>query len=57
MRKKTLVTGLLVSLILGIGGYMASGNAQSDIQTLYPRSPETIVGDPMPYYDGNSFKM
>lgn len=57
LRKKTLVTGLLVSLILGIGGYMVSGNAQSDIQALYPRSPETFVGDPMPYYDGNSFKM
>lgn len=57
MRKKTLVTGILVSLILGIGGYMVSGNAQADIQALYPRSPESFVGDPMPYYDGNRFKM
>lgn len=57
MRKKRLVIGIVVSLIIGVGGYMISGNAQADIQALYPRSPESFVGDPMPYYDGNSFKM
>lgn len=44
-------------MILGFGGYVVLGNKQPEIQALYPRSPESFVGDPMPYYDGKSFKI
>lgn len=57
LRKKTIVIGLLFTLILGIGGYNIFRNAEADIKTLYPKSPESFVGDPMPYYNGKKFMM
>lgn len=38
-----------------IGGAWLMKPKQTSIQALYPRRPETFVGDPMPYYNGKDF--
>lgn len=57
MRKGKFIIGLLSLLIVSIGGYVIYGNTEADIQAIYPRSPESFVGDPMPYYNDDEFRM
>ncbi len=51
--KKYLLLLLIVPLLLG--GMQLMKSEKSTITALYPRSPESFVGDPMPYYNGKDF--
>ena len=58
MKKKIWLSALLGVLVLtaaGIGGKYYMANKNETLKALYPRSPETFVGDPMPYFDGKNF--
>lgn len=54
MKKKRYLLYLLsISLLLGVTWKMKI--KKEVIASLYPRVPETFVGDPMPYYNGKDF--
>lgn len=53
MRKRLLVfLGLFI--VFGIGGCK---NVSTEVMAIYPRSTNSFVGDPMPYYNGEEFMM
>lgn len=53
--KKKFFIGLFF-LLIGVGG-CGTMKEKTEIQALYPKSTESFVGDPMPFYDGKEFKM
>lgn len=51
--------GIVLSLIIVIGGIILVGQqflfSKTTIQQIYPRSENSFVGDPMPYFNGEEF--
>ena len=54
--KKFIIGALVIGGII-LSAYLYYSNTQNNIHSLYPRPEKTFVGDPMPYYDGNEFKI
>lgn len=52
--KKILATLFLACHLVVLGGCQTRG---TEIQALYPRSAESFVGDPMPYFNGKEFRI
>lgn len=55
MKMKKLIIGLIIVFCIGIGGVFMFRKNEKKFESLYPRSNETFVGDPMPYYNGKDF--
>lgn len=55
MKKRHYLLSILGVGVLASGGYWFYKSTAPDIQALYPRTKETFVGDPMPYYNGKEF--